>query len=131
MKSSMFMLLIALILTLTLSQHSSLSPITFNHQTFSFLAQFSFSFHLFTFHVSSSLFPLSFFLFSSFLFSLLSIPFSFLPFYLFTFLPFFPFTLFPFSFFQSFLGFRPCCYELSSCSPCQIEEHSFLSLLPI
>ena len=128
MKSSMFMLLIALILTLTSTQHSSFSPIVFNHHTFSFLAHFSFSFHLFTFHVSSSLFPLSF---PSFLF----LPLSFLsflsPFYSFFLSTFLPFTLFPFSFFQSFLGFRPCCYELSSCSPCQIEEHSFLSLLPI
>ena len=136
MKSSMLMLLIALILTLTSSQHSSLSPIVFNHHTFSFLAQFSFSFHLFSFRVSSSLFPLSFrsfFILPLFFLSFLS---PFYSFFLSTFLPFTlfplsPFSLLPFSFFQSFLGFRPCCCELSSCSPCQIEEHSFLSLLPI
>ena len=93
MKSSMLMLLIALILTLTSSQHSSLSPITFNHQTFTFLAQFSFSFHLFSFRVSSSLFPLSF---RSFLF----LPLSFLsflsPFYSFFLSTFLPSTLLPF-----------------------------------
>ena len=131
MKSSMLMLLIALILTLTSSQHSSLSPITFNHQTFTFLAQFSFSFHLFSFRVSSSLFPLSFRSFLILPLFFLSFLSPFYSFFLSTFLPFYLFTLFPFSFFQSFLGFRPCCCELSSCSPCQIEEHSFLSLLPI
>ena len=105
MKSSMLMLLIALILTLTSSQHSSLSPTTFNHQTFSFLAQFSFSFHLFSFRVSSSLFPLSF---RSFLFlplSFLSFLSSFYSFFLSTFLPFLPFFPFPFFPFPSFRAF--------------------------
>ena len=94
MKSSMFMLLIALILTLTLSQHSSFSPIVFNHHTFSFLAQFSFSFHLFSFRVSSSLFPLSFrsFLFLPLFF--LSFLSPFYSFFLSTFFLFSPFPLF-------------------------------------
>ena len=105
MKSSMLMLLIALIFSLTLSQHSSLSPITFNHQTFTFLAQFSFSFHLFSFRVSSSLFPLSFRSFLILPLFFLSFLSHFYSFFLSTFLPFTLFPLFPFSPFPSFRAF--------------------------
>ena len=91
----------------------SLSPIMANRPTSHFLLPFHCFYHIvaISFHIKFSSFPLTF---SSL--------------HPFTLLPFFHF--FIFLFFQSFMGLRTCCNEFSACSSCEIEEHSFLSLLP-